>query len=223
MNSNKMIIFNGSPRKKGTSYSFARTLKLLAEEQGNTVDIVNIVEYFDKEKDFNDLCKQISHCDIIGLIAPLYVDTLPYIDIWFLERLYKEYRSYLKGKRFFAVGQSGFPDIALCNPLLEPCRLFADASEMQWMGGLAYGGGARLNGALMEDLGKSGEKITSAFKIVLEDIYRGAKISPKSQQLLTVGIPKFLYRPLAAFLNHMARKKAKKYGVTDLSSKVYLE
>ncbi len=223
MNDKKMIIFNGSPRKKGTSYSFARTIKILAKEKGSKVDIINIVEYFDKEKNFNSLHRILSESDIIGLIAPLYVDTLPYMDIWFLEKLLTEYKTDLKGKKFFAVGQSGFPDIEVSNPLLDSSRLFAQASEMKWMGGLAYGGGARLNGALMEDLGRTGRKITSGFKIALDDIYRGERISAKSQELLTVRIPKFLYRPLAALLNSMSRKNARKYGVTDLSKKVYLE
>lgn len=223
MSVKKMIIFNGSPRKKGTSYSFAKTIKKLAKEMGTTVNIINIVEYFDKEKNFNSLHGILSESDIIGLIAPLYVDTLPYIDIWFLEKLLNDHKIDIKGKKFFAVGQSGFPDITVCKPLLDSCRLFAEASEMEWMGGLAYGGGARLNGVAMEELGRTGRKITSGFKIALGDIYRGEKISIKSQELLTVRIPKFLYRPLAALLNSMARKNARKYGVTDLSKKVYLE
>ena len=60
MNDKKMIIFNGSPRKKGTSYSFARTIKILAKEKGSKVDIINIVEYFDKEKNFNSLHRILS-------------------------------------------------------------------------------------------------------------------------------------------------------------------
>lgn len=223
MTGKRMVIFNGSPRKNGTSYSFARTIKMLAEDRGSTAQIIHVIEYLDKHKDFDDLKTIICKSDIISLVAPLYVDTLPYPDIWFFEKLCSEFKNELKGKSFFAIGQCGFPDITRCQPLLESCRCFAEATGMKWLGGLAYGGGARLDGAFLENLGKSGEKIISAFRLVVEDVVKGEKISSKSQELMTVRIPKILYRPLAAYLNHMARKNARRYGVTDLSEKVYLE
>ena len=46
---------------------------------------------------------------------------------------------------------------------------------MQFLGGLGYGGGAIINGALLEDLGKKGEKITSGFKLAVDSIVRGKK------------------------------------------------
>ena len=94
---------------------------------------------------------------------------------------------------------------------------------MNWLGGLGYGGGAIIDGALLEDLGSKGEKITAAFKLTLEDVIHGRKISSKAQDLLTLKIPKILFRPLAAFLNFKARKTAQKSGITDLARKYYLE
>jgi hypothetical protein len=57
----------------------------------------------------------------------------------------------------------------------------------------------------------------------LEDIFKDRQISSGAQDLLTLKIPKILYRPLAAFLNHKARITARKYGIADLERKVYLE
>ena len=74
----------------------------------------------------------------------------------------------------------------------------------------------------MEDLGKKGEKITYAFKLALENAMKGENITSKSQDLITVKIPKILQRPLAAFLNHTARKKSKEQG-TDFARKAYLD
>ena len=223
MNKKSLVIFNGSPRKNGTSYSFALTIKKLAGDEGNTAEIIHIIEYFDGKKDFDNLKAIISQSDIIGLVTPLYVDALPYPVIWFLEKLSFELKQELSGKSFFAVSQSGFPDIRLFKPLLGSCRCFAEAVGMNWLGGLGYGGGAIIDGALMENLGKKGRKITSGFKLALEDIIQGRKISSKAQDLLTLKIPTFLFRPLAAYLNHMARSTARKEGVKDIKRKVYLE
>lgn len=223
MNGKKLVIFNGSLRKSGTSYSFARTIKKLAEDGVNTAHIIHIIEYFDGKQNFDSLKDILSHSDIIGLAAPMYVDTLPYPVIWFFEKLSDEMKRELKGKSLFAVSQWGFPDITLRYPLLGSCRCFAEEVGMRWMGGLGYGGGPMINGAFMEDLGKKGARITSALKLALDDVIEGREISPKAQDLIQEKIPRILFYPLAAFMNHMARKNARKEGTVDLKRKYYLE
>lgn len=222
MNSKKIILFNGSPRRKKTSYSFARTLKKLTEDKGNTAEIINIIDYCEQKQSFEKLREIINQSDIIGLVAPLYVDTLPYPAIWFLEELSNKIKEELEGKSFFAIGQCGFPDIKLIEPLIGSCKCFADKTRMKWLGGLSYGGGAILDGAHMEDLGKKGEKITSGLSIALESIIKEEDIPSKAQDLLTIKIPKILYRPLAEYLNFNSRRIAKKNGVTDIERKFYL-
>jgi multimeric flavodoxin WrbA len=224
MSGKRLLLINGSPRKNGTSFSFARTVKKLAEDGGNTAEIIHIIEYLDGAKNMADLKCLVSKNDIIGLITPLYVDTLPYPVIWFMEKLSAELGSELRGKGFFAISQNGFPDITLFEPLLGSCRCFAESTGMQYMGGLGYGGGAIIDGALLEDLGKKGEKITAGFKLALESICRGEKIPSESQEMITMKIPKIFYWPLAVYLNRNARKTAReKYGITDLRRRVYLD
>lgn len=224
MNKKRLIILNGSPRKKGTSFSFGRTIKQLAEDGGNTAEIIHIIDYFDGKEDFHSLKSILAESHIVGLVAPLYVDTLPYPTIWFFEKLHSEFKKELVGKTFFAICQCGFPEVKLLEPPLGSCRCFTEAMGMKWLGGLGYGGGAMLDGAPLETLGSKGRKITSGFKLALSDVLQGSEISSEAQDLLTFKIPKFLYRPLAAFLNYKAKSTAKKlYGVTDLERKVYLE
>ncbi|HWQ29419.1 MAG TPA: NAD(P)H-dependent oxidoreductase [Negativicutes bacterium] len=86
MDKKKLLLINGSPRKKGTSASFARTIKILAESNGSQADIIHIIDYFDGREDIDSLKELIEQADIIAVSAPLYADTLPYADIWFLER-----------------------------------------------------------------------------------------------------------------------------------------
>jgi hypothetical protein len=218
----RLILLNGSPRKIGTSYSFSRTISKLAEDKSIFTELVHIIEYFDGTKDFDDLKDLLSQSDIIGFIQPLYVDALPYPVIWCFEKLFNESKNVLQGKNCFAIGQSGFPDITLCDPLLGSCKLFATATGMNWLGGLAYGGGAIIDGRLLENLGGKGRKITKALNLSLESILLGKEIPIEAQTLLTIKIPKLLYLPMALILNQRSRSAAKKLGVVDLERKYYL-
>lgn len=219
----RLLLFTGSPRKKGTSYSFARTIQALADDAGCTAEIDHVFDYFDGKRDLETLKERISRSDVIGLVSPLYYDTLPYPVIWFFEKLSREMRTELQGKGLFAIGQCGFPDATLCQPLIASCRCFAKATGMDWLGGLGYGGGAIIDGTHLEQLGKKGQRIAEAFKIALGDVLRGQTISSKPQELLAINIPKILYRPVAAFLNYRAWTTARRLGVPDLGRKVYLE
>ncbi len=223
MNSKRLLLINGSPRKKGTSYSFSRTLKMLAEDSGSKADIIHVIDYFDGREDIAALKALLTEADIVAIIAPLYADALPYPCIWFLEKLADEFRGKLRGKDLFALGQCGFPDNTRIEPILNSCRLFAEETGMNWLEGLAYGGGAILNGALLEDLGRKGKKITSGFKLAMDNILKGEIISSEAQEIITLRIPKLLYRPLAAYLNNNARKQARMNGNVDFTRKVYLE
>ncbi|NPV71045.1 MAG: hypothetical protein HPY55_10430 [Firmicutes bacterium] len=222
MKAQRLLIFVGSPRKKGTSYSFSQTIKALAEESGHNAEIVYVIDYFDGKQSFDDLKSIVSQSHVIGLVTPLYVDTLPYPVIWFMEQPATNLRNELKGKSLFAIGQCGFPDVTLCGSLLESCRYFAESAQMSWLGGLSYGGGPIINGAPLESLGGKGRRISSALKLALEDVLDGKTISSRAQQLIAERIPKALYFPLAVFLNYRARKTARSLG-TDLTRKAYLE
>ena len=221
----KIVIFNGSPRKKGTSFSFARTIKDLAERDGNTVQIIHIIEYLEENKNYKELKEIIASSDIIAISNPLYVDSLPYPVIWFLERIIGEFRQELKEKRVFAVAQCAFPYAHLLNTSLDSCRCFAEEAEMKWLGGLGYGGGVLINGAPIESLGKKGEKIISAFKLALQDIYNDREISMKAKETLEAKFPRVLARPMAAFLNHRIKVNGRKKGLSskDIWRKAYLE
>jgi multimeric flavodoxin WrbA len=223
MNGKRLLILNGSSRKKGTSYSFSRTIKMLTEDTGNNAEIIHLIDYFDGKESLEGFKNLLLENDIIALVAPLYADALPYHNIWFFERIINECSNELKGKSFFAVSQCGFPDITRCQPMLDQCKFFADESGMKWLGGLAYGFGSILNGDYIETLGRKGKKIILAFKLALEDVLKGQNISNKPQKMLIVRIPKIFYRPLAMFVNKKIKKNARKLGVKDIEAKVYLE
>lgn len=217
------LLVNGSPRRNGTSGSFARTMKGLLEEKGKHVEIVHVADLFNKKVSASEFKLLIGRSKSIGLIVPLYVDFLPYMDVQLLEKLHDDYLEDLKGKNFFAVCQFGFPDVTLGKPLLESCRFFAKSTAMKWLGGLAYGGGAIIDGRNLEDIGKSGRKIISGLRLACEKIIMEKEIPNQAQKVITVRIPGFMYRPLAVFLNHRSKKKAKENGIKDIYARPYLD
>jgi hypothetical protein len=219
----KVLLFNGSVCSKGTSFSFARTTKQLAEEKGQDVEILSVMDYYRDAADLESLKRKLGQANIVGLITPLYVDSLPYPVIRFLEILNSTCRRELEGKSFFAVSQCGFPDLRLFGPLLESCRIFAESSGLRWLGGLGYGGGAIIDGAFLENLGGRGAKITSGFKMAVEDILKNQKIRPVAQKEIAFSVPHLAFWPLCVYLNYSSRKKAKQMGVTNLERKFYLE
>ncbi len=223
MDTKKLLLFCGSPRKKGTSFSFARTIGKLTEEKGCKVEIHFVYDYFTGGKNLAELKTLIVGSDIIGLVAPLYVDTWPAPVIWWMEKLAAEMKSELHDKRFFALAQNGFPDITLFQPMLETSRLFAESVGLKYLGGLGYGGGAIIDGTLLEDLGKKGERITSGFHLAVDDILADRTISPQVQNILTIQFPKSLYWPITLMLNRRTRQIAKKNGVKDLKCKPYMD
>ena len=223
MESMRMTLLVGSTRKKGTSFSFARTIKQLAEHRGKPTGIIYVIDYYDQHRDVSELRTVLQDSDTIGLVMPMYVDTIPAPVIWFLEKISSQFTDELAGKAMFAVSQCGFPDATLLEPSLESCRLFAISHWMDWLGGIGYGGGAIIDGTFVEELGKKGEAITRGFSLAVDDIIAGRKIRPEARELLTARVPRLAYRPLAMFLNYRSRKLAKKYGVKKIKGRVLLE
>lgn len=223
MSAKKLLILNGSPRKKGTSQSFAAALEDIARKTANEASIAHIIDYFDSKKDFLTLKDKLSQSDIICVITPMYVDTLPYPVIWFFERLLADFKNEISGKDFFAIGQYGFPDLRLVEPLLGTCKCFALEADLNWLGGLGYGGGPMINGADLCDIGKKGQRIMRVLELALQSVILKKEISSDIQHIMEEKIPRFLFPALAAFMNYKTKKMGKKMGVADLNAKPYLE
>jgi hypothetical protein len=221
----RFLLLVGSPRKRGTSCSFARTFGTLAAAAGCTAAVEHVYDYYDGRRPLAALQERIAESDIIGIIAPLYYDSLPGAVVWLLEQLSGDTAAVaaLRGKGLFAIGQCAYPFAALNEPLIATCRCFAGALAMRWQGGLGYGGGVMIDGAPLEALGAKGEKIRSALQLALADLLLGQEISAKSQALLTMRFPVAVKWLLAGLMNLKIWWTARRMGVPHLSRKVYLQ
>ncbi len=222
MNKRKMLLINGSPRKKGTSHAILAALQQLAEEKGLEAEAVHAIDFLDGKADMGSLRPVIRESAALCLSAPLYFDALPYPAIWFLERMQEAYPNELKGKALFAISQGGFPDDTLHKPPLEQCRIFAIQNGMNWCGGLAHGGGAIINGTPLSKLGKKGKRMAAGLRMALDAASSGKQMPEEAKKLFSNRVPRWLLPLLGMLLNQMARNTAKKTG-SDYLCKPYLD
>lgn len=89
--SQKLFMIIGSPRlKHSTSYSIANYLKNGISTQGWTVDILFAHQAITDEKTMKEVLLKTEQADIIGIIFPLYVDSIPGPLIQVLETMSKQ-------------------------------------------------------------------------------------------------------------------------------------
>lgn len=210
-----MLLINGSSRKMKTTYQFAKSFCEYS------VASCEILWVHDCLNDVKLLADKILEADTVGIFAPLYVDTLPAAVIELLEGL-SHYPVCLKHKRLFCFGQSGFPDVTRMVPLEEVCRCFAEEMAMEWLGSLAYGGGAIIDGNPLFEIGKKGKNLLKGIRKASEDIALGNMISDDAKAHFKSDIPIASYPLLAMYLNHSAKKQGKKNGV-DIYSRYYAD
>jgi hypothetical protein len=187
--------------------------------------VEHVYDYLDGRRPLELLRERIVESDVIGVISPLYYDSLPGAVVWLFEQLAADAASTLalRGKGLFAIGQSAYPFAALNEPLIASCHCFAGAMSMRWLGGLGYGGGVLIDGAPLEQLGAKGEKIRYALQLALADLLMGQEISARPQELLTMQFPVAFKWLLANLMNLKIWWTARKMGVPDVSRKVYLQ
>ncbi|MGB3368708.1 MAG: hypothetical protein WBA54_14525, partial [Acidaminobacteraceae bacterium] len=149
-----------------------------------------------------------------------YIDTMPYPLIFFLEEISSNFSEELIDKNIFVIAQSGFPTPMVMDPIVNSTELFATQHKMNFLGAIRYGGGVMINGAELESFGKRGKSIIKYFNIMLDDVFLGNKISEDVKSNLGNNVPKFIYKPLAAFMNHSTKKNALSKNI-NLLEKVY--
>ena len=174
---NNILLLNGSARIKGNSLNICNSLSRIMRSKGVDVSIENMHEYFNK-KQINNIRDKIENSQVIGIVAPVYVDSLPYTAIDFLEKMENEFIDLLKGKKIFIIGQCNFPESRRVTPMILSCKCFAKATNMCFLGGMSYGGSVvRIEGRRLEEAGKEGERMLKALDIAAEDIINGREIS----------------------------------------------
>ncbi len=221
MSQTKVLLLDGGMRKNGTSSSLAKTIKRQVENKGQTAEITRLVEYFDGKHMISELKTILNKSDIIGIIAPCYVNTFPYADIWCLEQLICGYQKEWQGKMLFAVAQGGMPDLKVHQSILHVSEHFAEETEMKWAGGLIIGMAPLIDGAPLENCGFIGRRLVKNMDRMVDRLLDFGHIPSALQNKITIDIPKILNYPLAFFLNYIVKSSLKKGGAGDPYHKPY--
>ena len=218
----KLLLMNGSPRRKKAHFVFANTTKELAEEGGHEAEVFHAIDFHEGKKDIGDLKKALSGTDIIGLFTPLYVDALPYPVIELLENLGAACREELKGKRLYAISGCGFPDFTLFEPVFGACACFARSMEMTWLGGMGYVATPMQDGQDPDKMGKRGQGIITGLQLALDAVLEGRMVTEEAQREFAMHFPRPLLYLFAPFVNILARRSCRKLG-TDLYARPYAD
>jgi NAD(P)H-dependent FMN reductase len=142
-----------------------------------------------------ELADAFEKADIILLVFPLYIDSLPHPVIEALEILAAAAPGKsMERKGLVAVCNSGFPEVRHNDLALAMCRQFAKEAGLTWKGGLALGGGGATAG---KDLRKGGGRvrhIKKAIEIAADALVENKPIPQEAVSLMAGPItPTWLY------------------------------
>ncbi len=138
--------------------------------------------------------------DLILLVFPLYIDSLPFLMMKSLEVMAEHISAHSQEspKRLFAISNNGAPEAHHNAVALSICRQFAAATGMIWSGGLAMGGGVILNGQPIEEAQRKGlpvKHISQALDLASAALADGQIVTPEAAKLMTkIPIPFMPFR-----------------------------
>jgi len=148
MNEHHFLALVGSPRAKSTSDMLARYLSDGLVAQGWQTDVQQISPAIRKAERWSNLEEKFLHADVIALIFPLYVDSLPAETTLALEHLAaaRQANKPQQSQRLLAVVNCGFFEAQQNDVALAICEQFAAETGLHWYGSLAICSGGVLHG-----------------------------------------------------------------------------
>jgi hypothetical protein len=182
-----IILLIGSPKARSTSASLAGHLAGLLKGVDGTIRTLQISSFIRTEQETAELLTAVGEADVIVLVSPLYVDSLPSHVIRFLE-LFSAQRSRAKRQRMFAIINCGFPEAKHNDTATAQCKVFCRETGIEWAGGLGLGGGGMIAGRPLSERGWFVRHVLESLRLTADSIITGRALSPDA--------PKLMARPL---------------------------
>jgi hypothetical protein len=210
----KTLLLIGSAKKPhSTSESLGTYLIERLREHGAETETILLPQSLWSDERRAELVAATDRADVIALAFPLYVDTLPYIVTKTLETIADHRRANASSKRqrFVAIVNCGFPEAQHCATAIEICEQFARETGLEWLGGLALGGGEAINGQPLRNLGGMMRHATTALDLTADAIAQDQPVPQRAIDLMGKPfIPKWLYVLIG---EQGWKQRAKKFGV----------
>ncbi len=170
----KFLALIGSPRPNSTSGHLGQYLVDGLTAQDWQAQALSVGAAVRNPEHWLALETAFREADVVAIVSPLYVDSLPAPLTLALERLVNV-RTERSG-RLFAVFNCGFYEAHHNDVALDICRLFARDAGLHWTGGLAIGAGGMFAGQPLKALGRRAQHITMAFDQTLAALDAGQDI-----------------------------------------------
>ena len=206
------LVLTGSPKgRKSASFTLASKLAEGLRENGVSVSGEPVHAGVRTDEGTRRLLEAVDGSDLVVLVFPLYVDSLP-APLTRLLEIIAERRTRIASPgapRLAAVVQCGFPESHQCDTAVGICRLFAERAGMRWAGALAMGMGGSIGG----DIGRlpgGGKNILDALKMTAESLAKGGAIPEEATTLFARPLmPRWLYTMIGNLGWRMQMRKNK--------------
>ena len=193
----KALLLIGSPKgKKSASNSVASYLLRKFQEKNVKVEKTYIVKDIKTDESVDNLISQVNNSNILILIAPLYVDSLPAIVIKAMEKVYEHKNSSFKKKQLMTIFNCGFPEPHHNDLAVDMCKKFASLSGMMWAGGVTIGMGPSLEGRSLEKFGMA-KNLRKGLDMAADALAEGKPLPKEaeitaSKPLMSLPVAKFV-------------------------------
>ena len=211
--SRRVLIMIGSPRKRSTSSAMGEELSVHFRDLGWQVEKAGISEKFGDPEGLRSLTEAAGGADLVVLLCPLYVDSLPAPVTAALETLAAARCENVSRRRqgFMAVLNCGFPESFHNYTALAIARQFAREAGLTWMGGLFLGMGGAIDGKTLKERGGMVRNLRKALRLTAEALDRGQPVPSEAADLMAKPfLPRWMYLTIG---NWAWKRQAAKNGV----------
>ncbi len=193
----RILFLIGSPKgPKSTSESLGSYFLKGLNDKGYDAEKFYIYPSVKSDKGQEDLLSAVDRSDILILVFPLYVDSLPSLVIQAMELIAEHRRKVTNPKRqkFVAITNCGFPEAHQTDTALDICHRFAAETGMEWLGGLGLGMGGAIDRKPLDKLGFMTRNVRRSLDLTAAALARGERVPQDAVDLMSKRLmPAWLY------------------------------
>lgn len=196
------LLLVGSPRMQQSSSNILG--EYLFDQMGTAIrkETVCLHRAVRSPADMKSMMDAVDAADLVTLVFPLYVDSLPAPVIEALEKIasHRQDGELTKRPLFTAIANCGFPEAYQNATAIAICETFAHQAKFEWAGSLMLGAGGMINGQTLVESGRRTVRVRNSLEMAARALIEGQTIPDEAQDLLAKpAIPAWLYRMVGNF------------------------
>lgn len=193
----RALVLLGSPKSGGSnSESLGAYLLARLAERGLQAQMLCVIHALRSPEATQALLDAADAADLLVLVSPLYVDSLPSGVIRAMELVADRRRTaaHPHPTLFAAIVNCGFPEASQTDTALAICRRFATEAGFEWAGGLGLGMGEAIGGRPLEKAGGMVRHARRALDMAAAALAAGQPVPAEAARLMAKPfVPRWLY------------------------------